>query len=417
MQVIHFPLTKVIGSRENGEIGKKPLDCFDAYKYVGFFSLSLWFSAAVITPELRILWNLSKWSETWLSISIPAGFVIGSFISAYYGLADKFNNRKLFAISALFSSIFNFLLVFVEDVSLGITFRLLTGIGLAGVYPTAVKMVTQWFPKQRGLATGILIAALTLGSSLPHFISVFVVSIDFRYVLLISSVLALIASLLMYGVLQDAPIDQKKTNFSIHLLKKIIKNKPVMLANYGYFGHMWELYAMWTWLPVFLAASITHNHPEIAPWLSMFISFVSIGVSGSIGCIVGGVLADKFGRSNLTIAAMSISLACAFIIGLTFGQHIWLVTIVSIIWGASAIADSGQFSVAVSEVSEVECVGTALTFQMCVGFIITIISIHIIPFLQNWLGWQWVFIVLCVGPLFGIISMIKYKRYETINTI
>ncbi|MGJ9460687.1 MFS transporter [Oceanobacillus sp. CF4.6] len=380
------------------------------------FTLSLWFSASVIILDLRTMWGLTKWTEAWLSASVPAGFVIGAFISAFYGFADRFNIRKLFAISAILGSFFNILLIFTNIAGVGITLRVLTGICLAGVYPPAVKLIAQWFPKQRGLATGILIAALTLGSSLPHFISLFVASLDIRLVLLITSTLAIIAAWLMYGILGDAPVDSRnKTPFSFGLMKKIIKNKPVMLANYGYFGHMWELYAMWTWLPAFLTASFVNYSPSTNLWLGLLISFVAIGVAGSIGCIVGGLVADKVGRSNLTIIAMGISAVCALVIGLTFGNNIWLTSILSIIWGVSVVADSAQFSVVVSEFSHSEYVGTALTFQMCVGFLITILTINFISFFQGWVGWQWVFTILGIGPILGIIAMVKLKNYEKIE--
>ncbi|WP_240374417.1 MFS transporter [Bacillus piscicola] len=377
------------------------------------FSLSLWFSASVIAPDLKESWGLTSFTEAWLSASVPTGFVIGALISAYFGLADRFNIRKLFALSALLGAMFNGLLIFVDQAIIGITLRILTGIILAGVYPTSVKLISQWFPKQRGIATGILIASLTLGSSFPHFISIFVAFIDSRLVILISSILAILAAMLIYGILKDAPIPSKKTPFSLGLMKKVVMNKPVMLANYGYFGHMWELYAMWTWLPSFLAASFLTYSPSSDPWLSMLVSFTSIGIAGGVGCVVGGIVADKIGRSSLTITAMSVSGLCAIGIGLTFGSNIWITVVLALIWGGAVIADSAQFSVGVSEFAEIEYVGTALTFQMCIGFLITIISINLVPIFQSIIGWEWVFTLLSIGPMLGIIAMVKFKDYET----
>ncbi|MGE7023434.1 MFS transporter [Solibacillus cecembensis] len=375
-------------------------------------ALSLWYSASVIAPELIENWNLSSNSEAWLSASVPIGFVIGALFSSYFGMADRFNPRKVLALSAFIGAVLNALLIIVDSGFFGILLRILTGITLAGVYPIAVKIISEWFPRKRGLAMGILIAALTLGSSLPHFIVIFFSSLSWKFVIICSSVLALLSSFIVSFILEDAPVKSKKLPFSLKVIKKVVMNKPVMLANYGYFGHMWELYAMWTWLPAFLTASFLTYSPEIPHWFIALSSFISIGIAGGIGSVVGGLISDKIGRANLTILSMFISAICSIIIGFTFGEYVWLTLIISIIWGVSVISDSAQFSAAVSEIAEVEYVGTALTFQMCIGFLITIFSINLIPIIQRIVGWEWVFSILAIGPILGIISMVKFRRYE-----
>lgn len=377
------------------------------------FALSLWFSASVIAPELIEVWKLNPTTEAWLSASVPFGFVIGAFCSSYFGFADRFNPRIFLAISALLGALVNGLLIFVDYASVGIILRICTGITLAGVYPTAVKILSQWFPKQRGLAMGILIAALTMGSSSPHFVVMFFSSLNWQLVIICSSVLAFLAAVIVYWILEDAPEKSNRIPFSFKLLKNVVRNKPVMLANYGYFGHMWELYAMWTWLPAFLTASFSTYSPDISHEVLALSSFLTIGIAGAIGCVIGGAISDKIGRANLTIISMVISGVSSILIGLTFGQSIWLTLIFAIVWGMSIISDSAQFSAAVSEKSEVQYVGTALTFQMCIGFLITIFSINLIPVLERVIGWEWVFSLLAIGPILGIISMVKYKRYES----
>lgn len=379
------------------------------------FALSLWFSASVIAPELIEVWNLSSNSEAWLSTSVPIGFVIGALFSSYFGVADRFNPRKVFAVSVFLGAILNALLILVDYAFFGILLRILTGMTLAGVYPIAVKILSQWFPKKRGFAIGILIAALTLGSSLPHFVIMFFSSLNWKLVIICTSVLALLSAIIVTYILEDAPIMSEKSPFSLKLIKKVVTNKPVMLANYGYFGHMWELYAMWTWLPAFLTASFSAYSPEFPHWFIALSSFISIGIAGGIGCVVGGLISDKIGRANLTIISMFISAICSILIGFTFGQFIWITLIICMIWGMSVISDSAQFSAAVSEIAEVEYVGTALTFQMCIGFLITIFSINLIPIIQRIVGWEWVFTILAIGPILGIVFMVKYRRYEFNN--
>ena len=380
-----------------------------------FFSLSLWFSTSVIETELKTKWHLTSAMESWLSIAIPIGFVIGAFVSSFFRLADRYNTRKLFAMSALAGGLLNGILIFVDQGHVGIIFRIFIGMTLAGVYPPAVKLISQWFPSQRGVATGILIAALTLGTSLPHFISLFITFLDGNTVLLLCTVLAAMAAFIMNYALVDGPESSNDISFSLGQLKEIFRNKPVMLANYGYFGHMWELYGMWTWLPAFLTSSFIAHSPSTDPWISTLVAFGSIGVAGGLGCIIGGMISDKIGRSNLTIVAMTISALCAIFIGFTFGHSFWLTILLALIWGISVVADSAQFSAAVSDFSEAKYTGTALTFQMCIGYLITVGSINLIPLLKDFIGWEWVFTILSVGPIIGVIAMYKFKEYEKVK--
>lgn len=367
-----------------------------------FFALSLWFSAAVVIGDLTDHWGLTEAAKPWVSAAVPAGFVGGSLVSAVFGFSDRFPGRIFFAASALAGALLNSLLLVADSPFEGILLRFLTGAALAGVYPVAVKVLTLWFPKHRGLAIGIVIGALTLGSALPHLL-VLLSNIKWEMVMVLSSILSALAALIMLLCVQDAPQQGKSSVFSLTMLSRVLRNKPVMLANYGYFGHMWELYAMWTWLPFFLAAG---------GFTSSSLSFLAIGLAGAAGCVTGGLLADRIGRARLTIWSMGISAACSVVIGFTFEQAPLFTIAIACLWGFSVIADSAQFSAAVSDFAEAEYLGTALTFQMSIGFLLTIISINLVSWLQAYIGWEWVFLILGIGPLLGIAAMCQLRKYE-----
>jgi len=267
-----------------------------------------------------------------------------------------------------------------------------------------MKIMATWFREGRGVAMGILIGALTVGSATPHLIRG-ATDLPWRQTLLAASMLALIGCAMVLVLVREGPYRFPAARFDVRMAGAIFRERGLRLACFGYFGHMWELYPMWAWIGVFLAESIQSRggdeyfgmHPSVA-------TFLVIGIGG-IGCYIGGVISDRCGRTTLTMAAMGLSGICAAVIGFTFGGPPGLTLAVAILWGITVIADSAQFSTAVTELSQPAYVGTALTIQTCVGFALTMVSIWIIPILVSWVDWRWAFVVLSVGPFLGVAAM------------
>ncbi|MBI4854368.1 MAG: MFS transporter [Acidobacteria bacterium] len=368
--------------------------------------MTLWFSTAAMLPALELEWSLNQSSATWLTLAVQLGFVLGTLLSAIFNLPDILNTRRFLVISVLLGALFNLVLaLFASNAQIAIALRFLTGMCLAGVYPPAMKIMATWFRYGRGLAIGVLIGALTLGKAFPYLINAIGFN-NWRHNSLLVSLCAVVAAIIVFFFVKDGPYTLPTAKFDLKQIKKIIANRGVRLANLGYLGHMWELYAMWTWLPVMLRASFKGQ--ESGAILAEVGSFLVIG-AGVLGCIFAGLLADRLGRTLITSLAMIISGTCALTIGLLYQANPLILLILAIIWGASVVADSAQFSTCVTELGEAQYIGTALTLQTCLGFLLTMVSIKLIPFLVDLVGWNYAFISLAPGPILGTLAMLYLR--------
>lgn len=368
--------------------------------------MSQWFSGSAVVPALTREWHLNESAASWLTLSVQLGFVAGTLLSALLNLPDIISPRHLFALTALAGAIANATFGWMaQDATTAIILRFLTGMCLAGVYPPAMKILATWFRHGRGLALGTLIGALTLGKATPYLVNA-VGSQNWRANVLFVSLLAVAGGLIVLLFVSDGPMALPAARFDWKQVGRVFHNRGVRLANLGYLGHMWELYAMWTWIPFMIRASLAARKSD--PTLAEVGAFLVIGC-GAIGCIVAGAVADRIGRTVVTSAAMAISGSCCLLIGFLFGASPILLLIVASIWGASVVADSAQFSACVTELGDPQYLGTALTIQTCLGFLLTTISIELVPRIEKIVGWRYAFMILAPGPLFGVISMLRLR--------
>ncbi len=375
--------------------------------------MTLWFSATAVAPQLAVEFGLDDGQKSWLTMSVQIGFVTGALLSAVGNLADRFRGEHVIAASAFAGAACNAAIALFEPgFAAVLLLRFGTGVMLAGTYPPGMKVMASWFVRDRGLAIGILVGALAVGSAGPHLLNAVPLLggeagiAPWRPVILAASVLAGIGGLIAALLIQSGPALPATSRFDWRSAGRIFTERGLRLANFGYLGHMWELYAMWTWAPLLILLSYQAAGLDDA---SARVAGFAVVAAGGVGSVLAGRLADRFGRTVISAASLVISGACCLVAGFLFDAP-GLLTALCLVWGFAVVADSAQFSTAVSELADSRYVGTVLTMQTCTGFLLTMISIRLVPLFVEHVGWGWAFVTLAVGPLFGIVSMARLRR-------
>jgi MFS family permease len=371
------------------------------------------FASSAVAPTLRADWEMGALGLPALTIAVLLGFAVSAIALAAVGAPDVLPGPRLFALGALGAGLANLGFAFLAtDLASALPYRVLTGAAQAAAYPVALKLVAGWFRRDRGLATGTIIGALTLGTASPLLFRAVgaAAGLDWRMVVASASVACFVGAAMVALGVRTGPFDTAAPRFSVRIAARAFSDPAVRLANAGYLGHMWELFAMWTWIPLFFVASFAAAGVE-SEAIASLAAFIVVA-AGGIGCVVAGALADRFGRTTTTIAAMAASGSCAIAVGLAFGTSPLLVVALGVAWGVTVIADSAQFSAAVSELAPAGTAGSALSMQTAVGFVFTSITILLIGALDptDAAGWRIAFGLLALGPAVGILAMWRLRR-------
>lgn len=370
--------------------------------------LSVWFSSAAVLAEMADAAGLAPRRLAWLSTAVQAGFAAGALVYAALGMADRYDPRRVFALSALGAAAANAALL-VAPVGGGeaIALRAATGFFLAGVYPVGMKIAVGWAKADRALLVGSLVGALTLGSASPHLVAVFG-GADWRLTIGATSVLAAIGGVAMLSA-GLGPYHARAPRLELRAMALAWTDRRIRLAILGYVGHMWELYAFWAWVGVIAGTSYAAAGMANPAGEAKLTAFLAIALGG-LACVPAGRWGDRFGKARVAAGAMVLSCAAALCAALAFGGPAWLIGLVLVVWGIAVVPDSAQFSALVADYAPPERAGSLMTLQTSIGFALTAVTVQVTPLAAAAWGWPAVLAVMALGPAAGVAAMRALMR-------
>jgi len=394
-------------------VNKKPFWILPILVLSQFAGTSLWFSGNAIISDLQLHWNLDPASIGYVTSSVQFGFISGTLCFAFFAISDVFSPRKVFFVCSLLGALANLNIYLLAD---GLTslllFRFLTGFFLAGIYPVGMKIASGWYKEGLGQAMGFLVGALVLGTAFPHLLKGLGETLHWNSVIISVSFICVIGGLLMFLLVPDGPYLFKGTKFNYKAIYLIFQSKDLRAASFGYFGHMWELYTLWAFIPILLAtySKIYSIEINIPLWSFIFIA------SGALGCFLGGIISKRTGSAPVAFYQLVVSGICCLFSAIIYEAPVFLFFAILIIWGITIAGDSPQFSTLTAQTAPKEYVGSALTIVTSIGFLITIFSIEFINYIINYINPKFVFMLLTPGPVIGLIYFWHlYKKHLSVN--
>ena len=376
-----------------------------------FFCTSLWFAGNAIIGDIAKQFHLTPAFLAYLTSAVQSGFIAGTLVFAILSISDRFSPVLVFFISAIIAALFNLAISYSAiNLTLLILFRFMTGFFLAGIYPVGMKIASDHYQHGLGKSLGFLVGALVIGTSFPHLLKSMMAALPWRYVIFATSLLSLLGGLTLFLLVPDGPHRKKAQQLKLNLFLQSFKNSKFRAAAFGYFGHMWELYAFWVFVPVILTAYNSRYHDAAinVPLLSFLII-----VSGSISCVLSGYVSQQIGAKRTATIALALSCICCIASPLFLFNHSLVALILFLfVWSIAVIADSPMFSTLVAQNAPPESKGTALTIVNCIGFFITIISIQLINALRTEANTNYIYALLAIGPVLGLIALTKKDKQE-----